>query len=178
MRLMKIYVASSWKNKRQPLVVETLRLVGRHEVYDFRHPVSGDYGFSWRQCVDDISALVDPCRYRDEVLQHPAAQRGFDYDMSALEACDALVLVLPSGRSAHLELGWAAGAGKRTIVLLDDPLGEPELMYLACTSLVTSFEELLAVLGSDAPLCEECAAPRPMALRTKCSVCGVEWGKS
>ena len=27
---------------------------------------------------------------------------------------DTFVLVLPCGRSAHLELGWAVGQGKRT----------------------------------------------------------------
>jgi hypothetical protein len=47
--------------------------------------------------------------------------------MGALRWCDTCVLVLPSGRSAHLEAGWAAGAGKTTIGLLAD--GEPDLMW-------------------------------------------------
>lgn len=34
--------------------------------------------------------------------------------------CDLCVLVLPCGRSAHLELGYAVGAGKVTIVLIPD----------------------------------------------------------
>lgn len=29
-------------------------------------------------------------------------------------------MVLPCGKSAHLELGWAVGAGKRTIILLEE----------------------------------------------------------
>ncbi len=44
---MKIYVASSWRNTRQPEVVEALRARG-HEVYDFRHPAPGNEGFSWK----------------------------------------------------------------------------------------------------------------------------------
>lgn len=40
----------------------------------------------------------------------------------------AMVLVLPCGRSAHLELGWAVGAGKPTCILMA-PNQEPELMY-------------------------------------------------
>jgi hypothetical protein len=52
------------------------------------------------------------------MLSHPAAEDGFALDMGALEWCDACVLVLPCGRSAHLEAGWAAGAGKFTVGLL------------------------------------------------------------
>ena len=45
---MKIYVASSWRNERQPEVVRCLRQRG-HEVYDFRHPTPGDFGFRWSE---------------------------------------------------------------------------------------------------------------------------------
>jgi len=50
--------------------------------------------------------------------------------------------VLPCGRSAHLELGYAAGQGKQSFVLLNPDRFEPELMYLLNTALVTSIEEL------------------------------------
>jgi len=40
--------------------------------------------------------------------------------MNALRWCEACVLLLPCGRSAHLELGWAAGAGKRTVVIIEE----------------------------------------------------------
>lgn len=45
---MKIYVASSWRNKIQPLVVLALREAG-HEVYDFRNPAPGNTGFQWSE---------------------------------------------------------------------------------------------------------------------------------
>ena len=44
-----------------------------------------------------------------------------------MEWADAFVLLMPCGRSAHLEAGWAIGAGKPTAILLS--AGEPELMY-------------------------------------------------
>jgi hypothetical protein len=56
------------------------------------------------------------------------------------------VLVLSSGRSAHLEAGYAAGQGKRVIVYLHPDQFEPELMYLLCDSLVQSIPELLTEL--------------------------------
>ena len=66
--------------------------------------------------------------------------------MDALEACDALVMVQPCGRSAALELGWAVGAGKPTIVLLAD--GEPELMLLMAQYFCLTIEEVLGALGA------------------------------
>jgi hypothetical protein len=37
------------------------------------------------------------------------------------------VIVLPCGKSAHLEAGYAIGAGKPTVIMLEN--GDPELMY-------------------------------------------------
>jgi nucleoside 2-deoxyribosyltransferase len=75
--------------------------------------------------------------------------QGFRYDEDALERCDALVMVQPCGRSAALELGWAAGAGKPTIVLLAD--GEPELMLKMAQHFCLTVEEVLQVLASLSP---------------------------
>lgn len=125
----KIYVASSWRNQFQPGVVEALRSDG-HEVYDFRNPPNRS-GFSWRQVSDVPPSEWTTAEWRN-VLTHPVAVAGFGADMGALRDCDVCVLVLPCGRSAHLELGWAAGAGKRTIVLAAPTLDEPELMVKMC----------------------------------------------
>lgn len=121
---MKIYVASSWRNDIQPKVVEALRNQG-HEVYDFKNPEPGDNGFHWSEIDPDWQKWT-PDAFR-VALGHPIATKGFNKDMNALENCDACVLVMPCGRSAHLEAGYAIGAGKPTVILLAD--GEPELMY-------------------------------------------------
>jgi hypothetical protein len=138
----KIYVASSWRNASQPDVVSALRALG-HEVYDFRHPAPGTDGFSWAE-IDPNWQQWSPEQFR-EALDHPIATGGFGLDMTALEACDVCVLVMPCGRSAHLEAGWAAGAGKRVIILLAD--GEPELMY-RMAELHTNLEDVCAALDS------------------------------
>jgi hypothetical protein len=62
--------------------------------------------------------------------------------MNALRDCDVCVMVLPCGRSAHLELGYAVGAGKRTIALLQGEC-EPDLMYKMVERLCVSIEEVL-----------------------------------
>lgn len=139
---MKIYVASSWRNEQQPTVVAALRQVG-HVVYDFREPVPGDNGFRWSEIDPDWKGWSAES-YRRQ-LAHPIAQAGFEKDMAALRECEACVLVLPSGRSAHLEAGWACGAGKFTLVLLAD--GEPELMNLMTDGLCLSLAEVIERLA-------------------------------
>lgn len=142
----RIYLASSWRNPRQPGAVRELRAAG-HEVYDFRNPAPGNDGFSWSS-IDPHWLSWTPEQFR-EALKHPIALDGFGHDMRALEACDTCVLLLPCGRSAHLEAGWAAGAGKRVLVLAEG-LHEPELMYLMngpAGRICLDMSELLDVLG-------------------------------
>lgn len=146
---MKIYLASSWRNPYQPATVELLRTAG-HEVYDFQHPPGGDHlGFSWSE-IDPAWRDWQPDEYL-EALEHPTAVAGFESDFGAMEWADAGVLLLPCGRSAHLEAGWMVGAGKPVLIVLDDeefpaPGGSnPELMYKMAT--VLRPEELLPELA-------------------------------
>lgn len=119
----KIYVASSWRNPDQPWLVALLLTHG-HEVYDFRNPPGGT-GFAWKS-IDPNWELWTTEEYR-AALEHPLAVAGFASDAGALEWCDTCVLLLPSGRSAHLEAGWAAGSGRALAILTQDGL-LPELM--------------------------------------------------
>lgn len=139
----KIYVASSWRCERYESVLAALRRAG-HECYDFKNPAPGDDGFKWRELDPDFATWT-PQRFV-ECLSHEIAQLGFANDKGALDWCDTLVLVLPCGRSAHLEAGYVAGRGKRVFVLLSEKGFEPELMYLLCAGVFTDLETLLAVL--------------------------------
>lgn len=139
----KIYVASSWRNEFYPEVVARLREAGR-DVYDFRNPPSGDPGFKW-SCVSEDYMDWTPEQYRDN-LNHPKAIKQFGNDIEAMESCDACVLVLPCGRSAHTEAGWFAGRGKRTIVYIPEKQ-EPELMYKLFDRVCCSIEELIDALN-------------------------------
>ena len=123
----KIYVASSWRNNYQQDVVNELRKCG-YDVYDFKHPVEGDTGFHWSE-IDPNWQNWNTHQYCD-ALNHSYAQFGFNRDFDAMKSCDACVLCLPCGRSAHLEAGWMKGAGKKVIVYIPpDVKIEPELMY-------------------------------------------------
>lgn len=142
---MKIYVASSWRNHQHPSVVAALRAAG-HDVYDFKNPPNQS-GFSWREVCDDGARSIGSYM---QAIQHPRARAGFESDMAALDGADATVLVLPCGRSAHLELGRASGRQQTTIVLLSKDQWEPELMYLMCDYICTSLDGVLEALESGA----------------------------
>lgn len=76
------------------------------------------------------------------MVNHPRAIDGFRSDFDAMRRADTFALVLPCGKSAHLELGWAVGAGKRTAILLEDPV-EPELMYRMVDHLAVDLDDLV-----------------------------------
>ncbi len=140
-----IYVASSWRNVHQPAVVELLRAVG-HEVYDFRNPPQ-TAGFGWEE-VASGSGPLDVPRFRSMLL-HARAQEGFASDLDGMVGADTCVLVLPCGRSAHLEAGWFCGQGRRLIVYI--PAGvpvDPELMYLLAG------DPLFTIAGDETELLE------------------------
>jgi len=139
---MNIYVASSWRNVLQPGIVHVLRRCG-HTVYDFRHPAPGNKGFSW-SAIDPNWENWTGVEYR-AALNHELAVEGYGHDIAALRACDTCVLVLPSGRSASWEFGYAMGQGKKGVVIQLDAV-EPELMYREAT-IVTTMNELFDAFG-------------------------------
>ena len=139
----KIYVASSWRNLEQPYVVGALRHHG-HEVYDFRNPASGA-AFQWSE-IDPNWKNWTAAEYR-AALQTPIAEAGYRSDMDAMEWADICVLVLPAGRSAHLEAGWFAGRRKPVCILTRDG-EEPELMAKMCFAICTDCGELHQAIES------------------------------
>jgi hypothetical protein len=138
-----VYVASSWRNALQPVLVNILRQA-EIDCYDFRNPEGGT-GFHWSEVGVD-SAGETPEDYLAG-LDRPRSIAGFEADFAAMQKADTFVLVLPCGRSAHLELGWAVGAGKRTAIFLGEQPVIPELMYRMADLITPSTVELLAWLG-------------------------------
>lgn len=145
----KIYVASSWRNEYQQNLVEYLRNLG-YEVYDFKHPNYGLPGFQWSR-IDNDWQNWNMDDYRD-ALEDPYAQFGFNRDFDAMKAADICVLLLPCGRSAHLEAGWMKGAGKKVIAYIDPIVTiEPELMYLLLDGIALDLADLRILLDGGNP---------------------------
>lgn len=148
-----VYVASSWRNPIQIAVCETLKAV-QIPHYDFRNP-EGNTGFSW----NDVKPIKEghfstPNKGSDYesaedylyMLKHPKSELGFKSDFDAMKKADTVIMILPCGKSAHLELGWAVGQNKRTAILMENPI-EPELMYKMVDYLAPNLMALLSWLG-------------------------------
>lgn len=142
---MKIYVASSWKNSRHTATVSALRAEG-HTVYDYRNPAHGKWSETRRWWE---TATYQPVTFPVAVGDGPERKLAFKTDMDALRAADVVVLVLDSGKSSHLEAGFAAGAGKRLLVI-GDASCEPELMYGMADLVTTDLGEVVRVLRAQA----------------------------
>lgn len=141
---MKIYLASSWRNTYHSDILFQLRDSG-FEVYDFKNPTFDNKGFSWQQ----IDKNWEKWTYQGftQALYHPIAIDGFKLDFDAMKQADCCVLLLPSGRSAHLEAGYFVGANKPLFIHIPvEAYDTPELMYKMAVSISGCYEDLDAQL--------------------------------
>ena len=124
---MRIYLASSWKN--QELVLKTAKYLESRgfEVDAFCRSTDQRYSFHWSELVDDEEDLA---KYNAiEFLNDHRTQRAFLEDKKWLDWADAVVMILPCGKSSHLEAGYAKGQGKRLYIFGAFPDGEFDVMY-------------------------------------------------
>jgi nucleoside 2-deoxyribosyltransferase len=136
----KVYLIGSLRNPRVQVIAAILR-IGGYEVFD-------DW-FAAGEKADDSWKFYEQQRERTykEALYGHAATHVFEFDLHHLQDSDVAVLVLPAGKSGHLELGYMAGMGRPTFILFDE---EPEwrwdVMYRFATRVVFTPDELMAEL--------------------------------
>jgi nucleoside 2-deoxyribosyltransferase len=86
-------------------------------------------------------------RHYKEALFGHAARNTFDFDHRNIKRCDAGVLVLPAGKSGHLELGYMIGIGKRGYVLFQEEPERWDVMYQFAHGVFFDEDELIESLG-------------------------------
>ena len=118
----KIYLIGSLRNPEIPRIGNYLRETG-FDVFD-------DW-FAGGKIADDEWQAYEQLRGRpyDAALQGYAAQHVFHFDLEHIERSDIGVLVLPAGKSGHLELGYMLGQGKDGYVLFDKEPERWDVMY-------------------------------------------------
>lgn len=136
---MSIYLVGSLRNPEVPLLAQALRAEG-HDVFDDWYSAGPEADERWQEYE------LTRGRSYVEALAGAHARNVFEFDKRHIEQADTVILVMPAGKSAHLELGWAAGQGKTTYVLLD---GEPErfdIMYRFVDGVFYDTAELIEAL--------------------------------
>ena len=138
---MKIYTASSWKNPYYREVVEFLREHG-HDVYDFQNTVSTrgrQFAFNW----DQIDPYWEDWEIHEffQALHHELSVNAFQSDYKGMIESDVCVLILPSGKSSHVEAGFMKGMGRKLIIYMQDR-DRPELTYSIADAIVSELPAL------------------------------------
>jgi len=129
-RTLRIYIASSWKNKvRVRELARVLRESG-YEVFDFTDPDSRPRGLSnfVFSAVESLGRDPSEIDYK-EFLEYEVTRRAFEADRAGLDWAEVVVLLLPAGNSSHLEAGYAKGREKTVVIFGDLPRGRFETMY-------------------------------------------------
>lgn len=134
-----VYLIGSLRHTRVRDVGHELREAG-HEVFDDWHACGPDADVLWRDYE------IERGRLFRQALTAPFATHAFQFDLTHIQAAEVGVLVLPAGKSGHLELGYMLGRGQRGYILMD---GEPErwdLMYLFAHGVCFNTTELMEKL--------------------------------
>lgn len=155
----RIYLASSWRNTFHSRFYEAIVGAG-HTVYNFKHKCDSTIcdqripqptAFSWAELDPEWKSWT-PRRYRELLNHHPRAAQGYVSDHRAMEWADTCVLLLPCGRSAHIEASYMKGRGKHLIICFPEentPDFEPDLMYLGADCIVIGENELVGALANE-----------------------------
>lgn len=138
---MKVYLSSSWKNRDRVRAL-ALRLRGAgHEVYDFTDPACRK---APEIPPEKYPEQFDPSVhvYREYITSVPEWRAAVEGNRAALDACDAVVLMLPCGNDSHADWAYAVGAGKWTLVAGQPRAGERSTTHLWGNAICDTDEEV------------------------------------
>lgn len=135
-----IYLIGALKNKRIPEIGNLLRGKG-YDVMDEWFTPGEHADTNWQEYEKKRG------RTYKEALQGRAAQNIFLFDRSYIDHSDIAVLVTPCGKSGMLEIGYARGREKHTIIFLDGAEPDrydimPNLVDVVCKTENELLEEL------------------------------------
>jgi len=134
-----VYVIGSLRNPEIPTIGNKIRASG-FEAFDDWHgagPKADDEWFRYEQ---------ERGRPMRDALKGKAAQTIFHFDKRNLDAADAALLVLPAGKSGHLEAGYMIGRGKPVVVCFDKEPERWDVMYNFASDVAFSIDDALASL--------------------------------
>ncbi len=137
---MKVYLIGSLRNPEVPLLAQRLRDAGIRDVFDDWHAAGPE--------ADDHWMVYEKARGHNfvEALDGHSAEHVYQYDKSHLDTSDAVVLVMPAGKSGHLEFGYCIGRGIAGYILMDKEPERFDVMYRFADMVTTSEQTLIAEL--------------------------------
>ena len=135
----KLYLIGSLRNPNIPRLSAKIRPLG-YNVFD-------DWYAAGERADDSWQAYEEAAGHSyTEALDGHHANHVYWFDYNHLESSDIVVLVLPAGRSAHLEFGFELGRHKTGYVLLPGAPERFDVMYKFANRVFLNEEDLLQEL--------------------------------
>jgi hypothetical protein len=138
------FIAGRWRNHvaiRE--VLNAVRKSGKTAYCFIENAYEGD-GVKFETGPDvDAEAMMATTESLVDWQTNPTFQKIFENDMNALKDSDCLILVLPAGLAAHMELGAAYGMGKKCYAI--GAPEKPETLYLMLDGMYSTVENFLKV---------------------------------
>lgn len=137
----KIYLIGSLKNPKVPQVAASLRKEG-HYVFDDWYAAGPEADDYWQKYE-----VAKGHNYKEALAGH-AANHVYHYDKGHLDSNEMAILVLPAGKSGHLEFGYMIGSGKPGFILFDEKMpdgkdGRWDVMYLFASEVFYKLDDLV-----------------------------------
>jgi nucleoside 2-deoxyribosyltransferase len=134
-----IYLIGSLKNKEIPHIANKLRELG-FEVFDDWFSPGPEADDFWRDYEH-----VRGSTYK-QALSNYAGKHIYEFDKFHIDRADIGVLIMPAGKSGHMELGYLIGRDKPCFVLFEKEPEKWDVMYIFSKEnggdICFSFEEL------------------------------------
>lgn len=135
-----VYIIGSLRNPNIVQLGNKLRELG-YDVFD-----------DWMAAgpeADDYWQKYETARGRSyaQALKGLSVDHVFQFDKKHLAEADIAILLMPAGKSGHLELGWALGKGKLGYILFDKEPERWDAMYLFASGVFFSEAKLLEFFG-------------------------------
>lgn len=137
-----IYLIGSLRNPVIPHFAVALEERTGYEVFADWAAASENADDAWR----DYIRVREPKGGIVAALNSYAAKHVFNFDKHHIDRADAVVLLMPAGKSGFLELGYSLGKGKPGFIVFDKDPDRYDVMMLFATGVATSIESLVPLL--------------------------------
>ena len=173
-----IYLIGSLKNPEIPKIAQKLREATNQEVFDSWYSPGPE--------ADDF--LRDHIRFRGlsypEAMNEYAVKHIFQFDKTHIDRAETVVMIMPAGKSGHLELGYAIGSGKRGYILFDKEPERFDVMHRFANEVFLDINKLIErlnekrevgpILLGDGTVCVFCFQG-PVNKDGRCYSCGKQF---
>lgn len=130
------FISSRWRNRDR--VLELARKIREkdYSVYCFM-----EEKFNPGTIHDDPEEVMSKFESREDWRNDPFVKKIFKRDLNGLRASDCVVVLLPGGKSTHLEAGIGYGLGKKLILIGEQK--ETESLYLIFNEFYPTIDDFI-----------------------------------